>query len=145
MLPELVPLLSQILSHDDWTRQESGILALGAIAEGCLGGMTEHLPQLMPFLFDCLRHEHALVRSITCWSISRYSAWIISSGPELLYNVVEALLERIMDGSKRVQVAACTAFSFLEEVCVWVGKAGWTWRCRPRQRGRGGSRVGVLR
>jgi len=115
-LPELVPLLSQVLSNDDWMRKESGILALGAISEGCLAGMAEHLPQLMPFLFDCLRHEHALVRSITCWAISRYSTWVVASGPELLYNVIEAMLERIMDGSKRVQVAACSAFSTLEEV-----------------------------
>lgn len=34
LLPVLVPLLKETLFHQDWEIKESGILALGAIAEG---------------------------------------------------------------------------------------------------------------
>ena len=55
----------------------SGILALGAIAEGCMNGMTQHLPELIPYLINCLMDKKALVRSITCWTLSRYCHWAV--------------------------------------------------------------------
>ena len=57
--------------------RESGILVLGAISDGCSNGMTEHLPKIVPFLIDSLSDRKALVRSITCWTLSRYSSWIV--------------------------------------------------------------------
>lgn len=39
LLPHLLPLLKGLLFHPDWVVKESGILVLGAIAEGkCLYG-----------------------------------------------------------------------------------------------------------
>ena len=35
--------------------KESGILALGAIAEGCMQGITPHLPELIPYLINMLQ------------------------------------------------------------------------------------------
>jgi hypothetical protein len=34
LLPVLVPILKEMLFHQEWEIKESGILALGAIAEG---------------------------------------------------------------------------------------------------------------
>ena len=34
LLPVLLPILKEILFHPDWITKESGILVLGAIAEG---------------------------------------------------------------------------------------------------------------
>ena len=34
LLPFLLPILKEILFHPDWVTKESGILVLGAIAEG---------------------------------------------------------------------------------------------------------------
>lgn len=34
LLPHLLPLLKDLLFHPDWVIKESGILVLGAIAEG---------------------------------------------------------------------------------------------------------------
>jgi len=45
ILPELQQRFS---SHDVWVR-ESAILALGALAHGCIKEIAEHLPQLFPF------------------------------------------------------------------------------------------------
>lgn len=63
--------------------QESGILALGAVADGCMGGMVPHLPDLVPYLVCCMGERKALVRAITCWTLSRYSHWIVAQSHDL--------------------------------------------------------------
>ena len=73
VLPALLPLLQERLASPHWEVRESGILALGAIAEGCLSAIHVYLPQLMPWLFQTLGDPNALIRSITCWTLSRYS------------------------------------------------------------------------
>lgn len=40
LLPVLVPILKETLFHQDWEIKESGILALGAIAEGDLNALS---------------------------------------------------------------------------------------------------------
>ena len=126
MLPEL----ERLLTSTDWMELESGILILGAIAEGCTEGMVDHLPGLINQMINVgLKSEKALVRSITCWTLSRYSSWVVKTTlenyactnsvdearSEYLQPLVQAFLERILDTSKRVQEAACSAFATLEE------------------------------
>jgi len=65
-LPVVLPILKETLFHQEWVIKESGVLALGAIAEGCMQGMIQHLPELIPYLISCLSDKKALVRSITC-------------------------------------------------------------------------------
>ncbi|KAB0801453.1 hypothetical protein PPYR_05807 [Photinus pyralis] len=116
LLPILVPILKETLFHLDWDIKESGILALGAIAEGCMSGMLNHLPELIPYLINCLNDRKALVRAITCWTLSRYSHWVVSQPHDAyLKPLMTELLKRILDGNKRVQEAACSAFATLEE------------------------------
>lgn len=116
ILPILLPILKETLFHEQWEIKESGILALGAIAEGCMQGMIPHLPELIPFLIGCLSDKKALVRSITCWTLSRYAHWVVSQPhDQYLKPLMEELLKRILDANKRVQEAACSAFATLEE------------------------------
>ncbi len=116
ILPVLLPILKETLVHQDWTIKESGILVLGAVAEGCYNGIVAHLGQLIPYLLDCLSDKKPLVRSIACWTISRYSHWIVYQASEMfLRRLVEDLLKKILDSNKRVQEAACSAFATLEE------------------------------
>ncbi|KAK4871835.1 hypothetical protein RN001_015959 [Aquatica leii] len=116
LLPILVPILKETLFHVDWDIKESGILALGAIAEGCMSGMLSHLPDLIPYLITCLNDRKALVRAITCWTLSRYSHWVVSQPHDAyLKPLMTELLKRILDSNKRVQEAACSAFATLEE------------------------------
>ncbi len=116
LLPVLLPILKETLFHQEWEIKESGILALGAIAEGCMNGMVPHLPELVPYLINCLSDKKALVRSITCWTLSRYSHWVVSQPHEVhLKPLMSELLKRILDSNKRVQEAACSAFATLEE------------------------------
>ena len=56
---------------------------LGAIAEGCMTGMIPHLPELIPYLISCLGDKKALVRSITCWTLSRYAHWVVGQPHEM--------------------------------------------------------------
>ncbi|XP_021941356.1 transportin-1 isoform X1 [Zootermopsis nevadensis] len=116
LLPVLVPILKETLFHQEWEIKESGILALGAIAEGCMTGMIPHLTELIPYLINCLSDKKALVRAITCWTLSRYSHWVVSQPHDnYLKPLMTELLKRVLDGNKRVQEAACSAFATLEE------------------------------
>lgn len=92
------------------------IVFAGAIAEGCMSGMLSHLSELIPYLINCLNDKKALVRAITCWTLSRYSHWVVSQPHDMyLKPLMTELLKRILDGNKRVQEAACSAFATLEE------------------------------
>ncbi|KAJ1673127.1 hypothetical protein EV182_005827 [Spiromyces aspiralis] len=82
--------------------------------------MQPHLPSLLPFLVQCIDHKKALVRSISCWTASRYARWtIMGEDPEqkkkYFEPLLDALLRHLLDNNKRVQEAACSAFATLEE------------------------------
>jgi len=122
ILPVLLPILRDMLFHENWQIKESGILVLGAIAEGCSYGLVPHLPDLVDYLIKCLSDKKPLVRSITCWTLSRYSTWIVHNEGQqnkFLIPLMSELLKRILDANKKVQEAACSAFATLEEeACV---------------------------
>ncbi|NXJ73018.1 TNPO2 protein, partial [Rostratula benghalensis] len=83
---------------------------------GCMQGMVPYLPELIPHLIRCLSDKKALVRSIACWTLSRYAHWVVSQPPDMyLKPLMTELLKRILDSNKRVQEAACSAFATLEE------------------------------
>lgn len=112
----LLPILKETLFHQNWEIKESGILVLGAIAEGCYTGISAHLDQLIPYLVQCLSDRKPLVRSIACWTLSRYAHWVVHQPHDLyLKPLVEELLKKVLDSNKRVQEAACSAFATLEE------------------------------
>ncbi|MGH0176976.1 UNVERIFIED_CONTAM: hypothetical protein FKN15_074007 [Acipenser sinensis] len=110
LLPHLLPLLKELLFHPEWVIKESGILVLGAIAEGCMQGMVPFLPELIPHLIQCLSDKKALVRSIACWTLSRYAHWVVSQPPDsYLKPLMTELLKRILDGNKRCLSSVATA------------------------------------
>lgn len=120
ILSIFIPLLNQFLFSDDWKHREAGILALGAIADGCMSGIEQYLPQLVPYLFEQLEHPKPLVRSITCWTLSRYAGWCVEShdatgSADYFQPLLRGLLSRILDPHKKVQEAACSAFASMEE------------------------------
>lgn len=120
LLEILLPYLKERLFSQDWLQRECGILALGAVAEGCIRGIQPHLSTLVPFLINSLKDPKPLVRSITCWTLGRYSSWCVTSeSPEhqqqFFVPAVEGLLSMVLDNNKRVQEAGCSAFATLEE------------------------------
>ncbi|KAH9944774.1 ARM repeat-containing protein [Amylocystis lapponica] len=115
----LEPLKTKLWS-EEWLQRESGILALGAMAEGCIDAVEPHLPTLVPYLINMLNDPKPLVRSITCWTLGRYASWCtqpISDDHKNQFFVptLEGLLRMVLDNNKRVQEAGCSAFATLEE------------------------------
>ncbi|WJX15304.1 Transportin-1, variant 3 [Trifolium repens] len=123
ILPTLMPIVQAKLStvgDDGWKEREAAVLALGAIGEGCINGLYPHLPEIVAFLIPLLDDKFPLIRSISCWTVSRFSKFIIqgighAKGYEQFDSVLMGLLRRILDDNKRVQEAACSAFATLEE------------------------------
>jgi hypothetical protein len=86
----LLPLISQYLNpnealisltgmkvSDSWKHVEVGILALGAIAPNCLEHLKPHLTSLLPLLIQQMAHPRPLIRSISSWTLSRFSTWVV--------------------------------------------------------------------
>ncbi|XP_061337439.1 transportin-1 isoform X2 [Gastrolobium bilobum] len=123
ILPTLMPIVEAKLSaggDDAWKDREAAVLALGAIGEGCINGLYPHLLEIVAFLIPLLDDKFPLIRSISCWTLSRFSKFIVQGighpkGYEQFDNVLMGLLRRILDDNKRVQEAACSAFATLEE------------------------------
>ncbi|KAJ7978654.1 transportin 1 [Quillaja saponaria] len=123
ILPTLMPIVQAKLStsgDEAWKEREAAVLALGAIGEGCIIGLYPHLPEIVSFLIPLLDDNFPLIRSISCWTLSRFSKFIVQGighqkGYEQFDKVLMGLLGRILDSNKRVQEAACSAFATLEE------------------------------
>jgi transportin-1 len=116
----ILPYLTKNLKHDDWPYREAAVLALGAIAEGCLDVVTPHLPELVPYLITLLSDPEPVVRQITCWTLGRYSAWAAElSDPAqkqaYFEPMMEGILMKMLDRNKKVQEAGASAFANLEE------------------------------
>ncbi|GBE80766.1 Importin subunit beta-2 [Sparassis crispa] len=120
LLNVLLDALKTKLWSSDWLERESGILALGAMAEGCIDAVEPHLPTLVPYLINMLNDPKPLVRSITCWTLGRYASWCTQPVSDDHRNqffvpTLEGLLRMVLDNNKRVQEAGCSAFATLEE------------------------------
>lgn len=116
----ILPYLRENLSHSLWPKREAAVLALGAIADGCLPVVAPHLPDLMPYLISLLSDEEPVVRQITCWCLSRYSEWAATLPDEVSKQkyfepTMDGLLKRMLDKNKKVQEAAASSFASLEE------------------------------
>lgn len=70
-----LPYLKENLNHAEWPNREAAVLALGAIADGCMDAVQPHLPDLTQYLITLLQDKEPVVRQITCWTLGRYSAW----------------------------------------------------------------------
>ncbi|KAJ8530306.1 hypothetical protein K7X08_037141 [Anisodus acutangulus] len=123
ILPTLMPVIQAKLSttnDEGWKEREAAVLVLGAIAEGCINGLFPHLSEIVSFLIPLLDDKFPLIRSISCWTLSRFSKYIVQGtdhqeGREQFNKILMGLLRRVLDDNKRVQEAACSAFATLEE------------------------------
>jgi len=115
----VLPLIEQKLQHASWEHQEVGVLAIGAIAVGCVDKISEFLPKIVELLLGLSSGQKPLLRSISCWCLSRFSSWICSEKNEhreqVLGAVLKAICQRCLDRNKRVQEAACSSLATLTE------------------------------
>ncbi|KAK7526000.1 armadillo-type protein [Phyllosticta citriasiana] len=114
-----LPYLKDNLKHQEWPNREAAVLALGAVADGCMEVVQPHLPELTQYLITLLNDKEPVVRQITCWSLGRYSAWASHLDPagqqQYFEPMMDGILKRMLDRNKRVQEAASSAFANLEE------------------------------
>lgn len=117
VLEIVLPLLQEKLSNANrWEERECGVLAVGAIAEGCYHGITIHMRSIFPFLLHCATDEHRMVRSIAFWTLSRYCKWVISERDDALFQqLLKVLLDGMHDRNEVVQKASCSALAVFEE------------------------------
>ncbi|CBZ55543.1 CBR-IMB-2 protein, related [Neospora caninum Liverpool] len=115
VLPEVLPLIEASLVDANWERREAAVLALGALAQGCQDSLEPYLPNVLQFLLNLCDDPKPLLRSISCWCVSRYAAWICRHEEQFLKPVLVQILKHVLDRNKRVQEAACSAFATVEE------------------------------
>lgn len=60
------PFLVQNIRSEHWKIREASVLALGAIAEGCMDGVVPHLPELYPYLLSLLHDPKVREHSVFC-------------------------------------------------------------------------------
>ena len=116
----ILPYLQTNLKHADWPYREAAVLALGAVAEGCMDVVTPHLPELVPYLISLLEDPEPVVRQITCWTLGRYSAWAAGlqdpAGKDTYFlPLMDGILKKMLDKNKKVQEAGASAMANLEE------------------------------
>ncbi len=110
------PVLENDMQHSDWLIKERSILALGAVAVGLNLLLKPCLSTLISFLIRELEHPHKLVRAISCWTLSRFTKFILidnlSENSYILFkDYLCEVLKKFLDKEIIVQEAACTAFS----------------------------------
>ena len=112
-----LPYLKQNLTHQEWPNREAAVLAIGAVADGCMDAISPHLPELIPFLLSLLQDTEPVVRKITCWALGRYSRWAMKeeNRGRFFEPMMEGILKTMLDRNKSVQEGAASAFSNLEE------------------------------
>ncbi|KAK6458048.1 putative importin, protein [Scheffersomyces xylosifermentans] len=122
VLEVTLPILQEKIVSQEWPVREATILAFGAISKSCLELARDKLPTLVPFLVERLQDSEPRVRQITCWTLSRYAAWIAEEAHEggVYANYYQPTFQSIvtcsLDQKKIVQEAACSALSsFIEE------------------------------
>lgn len=116
----IFPYLSQNLKHAEWPQREAAVLALGAVAEGCMNVVVPHLPELVPYLISLLEDQEPVVRQITCWTLGRYSSWAANltdpvQKEQFFVPIMDGILRKMLDKNKKVQEAGVSAFANLEE------------------------------
>ncbi|XP_010468670.1 PREDICTED: transportin-1-like [Camelina sativa] len=115
MVQTLTPIIVTKLSRSDdetWKEREAIVFALGIIAEGCVPYFYPHLPELVAILLPLLDDKFPLIRRISCWTLSRYGIYLPKSY-EQFKKVLAGLLRKLLDNNKRVEKAACSAFTTL--------------------------------
>lgn len=116
----IMPYLTVNLKHEEWQYREAAVLALGAVAEGCIDVVRPHLPELIRYLLTLLNDEEPVVRQITCWTLGRYSSWAAdledpADRSAFFEPLMEGILHKMLDRNKKVQEAGASAMANLEE------------------------------
>lgn len=101
--------------------REAAILCLGVLSEGCFESIKPHLSYIIIYLLNCLSDEQPLIKTISCWTLSKFTSFIVENANEPLSQVSDSLikvylreiLKCLLSPNQQVQESACSAFSSL--------------------------------
>lgn len=110
--------LENDIQNKDWIIKERSILTLGAVGQGSYEFIKPDLQNLIKYLINELSNSNKLVRAISCWTLSRFSNFIINDNTsenkdEIFNSYLSELLKRFCDKEPIVQEAANTALILL--------------------------------
>jgi HEAT repeat protein len=140
LLHFVLPLVQRFLGDSDWRRREAAILALGAIADGCMDGLRPHAHAVLQLLIAKTRDGQPNVRCNACWAVGRYAAFAVEAAAEsseggggeagaALLELLAALVERT-----HVRLSLMSVAFSLKMVawCACVPQATQRSSCSPR-------------
>jgi len=103
--------IETLVMDSDWVNVESGLLAVGALAQGAHNAIVPYLPKLFNFFLQQMQNPQRLVKSMALWTASRFTDDIIQT--EMFKPYLQSVMRCVMEPDHLVQVAACTAFCVL--------------------------------
>jgi hypothetical protein len=99
-----MPTIEHYLQRKEWQLREAAVLALGAIADGCMGGLRRLAPEIITLLLEKTRDPQPNVRCNACCAVGRFAAFVVQDVAEMngaavdagrtMLQVVSALTER---------------------------------------------------
>jgi transportin-1 len=113
----LIPYLEVDLMSKDWITKERSILTLGAVGQGSYQYLKVTLEPIIKYLISELSNSNKFVRSIACWTLSRFTDHIFdnlgSVGDVLFLKYLEMVLKLFNDKESIVQEASMTSFMIM--------------------------------
>jgi len=112
--------LSARMQSADWRHQECALLAIGAVAPGCMsaivasGAMTGIFSHIVQVLQQ--PQQHFLIISIGCWTISRVSSYFAREKASV-HGVLAALCNYLGNDNPKVRENAVSAIATITEEC----------------------------
>jgi transportin-1 len=111
----LIPFLENDLKSKEWAIKERSILCLGAVGKGSYAYLKATLQPLIKFLIGELSNSNKLVRAISCWTLSRFTEYVLfenrnQEAGQLRKLYLQTLLKAFLDEETIVQEASMTAF-----------------------------------
>lgn len=82
LLPHVLPIVERFLSDTDWRLREAAVLALGAVADGCMEGLRPHAHSVLKLLMQKTSDPQPNVRCNACWAVGRFAAFAVQAAAE---------------------------------------------------------------
>lgn len=119
VLPHIISTIPQMLQHEDWKYRHAALLAVSAIAEGCVKQMEPLLASVVDSILPFLEDPHPRVRHASCNALGQLATdFSILFQKKFHAKVMPGFLKLLLNDSAfpRVQAHAAAALvNFCEE------------------------------
>lgn len=116
ILDAALGVVSEMLASGDWKVIEAGVLAIGAVADGCYAGMVQYLDSIVAQLLEMINSSGSnfLVRNTALWAIGKYPNFLMDpSKASVLETYLKVVLGNMESQSKLIQETSTAALQEL--------------------------------